>query len=308
TQTLMGVKRVIAVPFFLENEVVGNLFVMTRRTAFTSWETTILTAFGQQAAVGIRNARYYREAQEQRQIATMFARMAFSATTSVHALRNHIGAAHTHLNLFAMMADSSPDQAARLLARTPAIVGRLDKAADLLDKLHEPWRQEPDRSVSVNDCVIRALRDVFPEVRTKLGKEQVVKVSGIAIHLALTSPEPMIVTSADMLAEAFRIVLKNGAEALLESKNERKLWLRTSWSGRDQLQVFIQDSGTGIKETHLTKIFDMGWSTKEGQGMGFGLFWTKDYVNGMGGEIRVESVWQQGTSFCIELPVMQASA
>ena len=70
----------------------------------------------------------------------MFGRMAFSATASVHALRNHIGAAHTHLNLFSMMAEASPEQALKLLDRSPAIVGRLDKAADLLDKLHEPWR------------------------------------------------------------------------------------------------------------------------------------------------------------------------
>jgi sensor histidine kinase regulating citrate/malate metabolism len=36
--------------------------------------------------------------------------------------------------------------------------------------------------------------------------------------------------------------------------------------------------------------------------MGFGLFWTKDYIEGMGGSIKVESAWQEGASFNINLP------
>jgi sensor histidine kinase regulating citrate/malate metabolism len=37
--------------------------------------------------------------------------------------------------------------------------------------------------------------------------------------------------------------------------------------------------------------------------MGFGLFWAKDYIEGLGGSIKVESVWQQGTCFRVRLPV-----
>jgi signal transduction histidine kinase len=68
--------------------------------------------------------------------------------------------------------------------------------------------------------------------------------------------------------------------------------------------VHIRDSGKGIKAGNLNKIFELGWSTKEA-GMGFGLFWAKDYIEGQGGSIKVESVWQEGTTFHITLPAHQ---
>ncbi|VAW32037.1 hypothetical protein MNBD_CHLOROFLEXI01-1602, partial [hydrothermal vent metagenome] len=87
-QRMLGIRQVIAVPFFVEDEVVGNLFVASRRDHFSSWETSLLTTFGQQAAAGIRNARLYQEAEEQRRIAQLFSRMAFSSTAAVHGLGN----------------------------------------------------------------------------------------------------------------------------------------------------------------------------------------------------------------------------
>ncbi|OQY47857.1 MAG: hypothetical protein B6242_03835, partial [Anaerolineaceae bacterium 4572_78] len=79
-QKMTGIKQVIAVPFFIEDEVVGNLFISSRRERFTNRETHLLTALAQQAAVGLRNARLYLKAEERRQIAQTFARMAFTAS------------------------------------------------------------------------------------------------------------------------------------------------------------------------------------------------------------------------------------
>jgi sensor histidine kinase regulating citrate/malate metabolism len=53
-------------------------------------------------------------------------------------------------------------------------------------------------------------------------------------------------------------------------------------------------------------VFELRWSTKEA-GMGFGLFWTKEYVEGLAGRIEVESVWQQGTIFRLTLPAKPAA-
>jgi sensor histidine kinase regulating citrate/malate metabolism len=38
--------------------------------------------------------------------------------------------------------------------------------------------------------------------------------------------------------------------------------------------------------------------------MGFGLYWAKDYVEGIGGNIEVDSVWGQGTIFYIRVPAI----
>jgi sensor histidine kinase regulating citrate/malate metabolism len=50
-------------------------------------------------------------------------------------------------------------------------------------------------------------------------------------------------------------------------------------------------------------VFELGWSSKKGEGMGFGLFWTRDYIEGLGGSIEVESTYKSGTTFSLTLPL-----
>lgn len=300
-QHAIGIKQVIAVPFYLEEEVVGNLFAATRKAQFSEREIKILTAFGQQAAVGIRNARLYRKAEERRQIAQMFGKMAFSATASVHTLRNHLGAFRTFLNLVQLMPDMPPERQQRIIGAAADIAERVNDATNTLDNLHEPWRDKPDVSTSVNASLIWALRELFPKVRINEESGDLDTNTGIVLHRALAADLPSIQTSPDMLVEAFGVLLKNAAEAILERGKEGDLWLESYLEG-DAVVVTIRDSGSGIKPEHLRRIFDLGWSTKQGQGMGFGLFWAKDYVEGLGGSIQVISAWKKGTTFCLNLP------
>ena len=61
-QKLLGIKQVIAVPFFLEDELVGNLFAATKYK-FTQRDIDFLTAFGYQAASAIQSQRHLTETQ-----------------------------------------------------------------------------------------------------------------------------------------------------------------------------------------------------------------------------------------------------
>jgi signal transduction histidine kinase len=307
-QRLTAIQQVIAVPFYLEDEVVGNLFAATRKEQFSEREIKILTAFGQQAAVGIRNARLYRKAEERRQIAQMFGKMAFSATASVHTLRNHLGAFRTFLKLVELMPTMTAERQQRVLASAADIGERINDATKTLDNLHEPWRDKPDVPTSVNNSLTWALRELFPRVRINEDSGELDTAAGIILHRSLAADLPNIHTSPDMLIEAFRVLIKNGVEAIQEHKKEGALWLTTSLAGDSTVVVTIRDSGIGIKPENLRRIFDMGWSTKQGQGMGFGLFWAKDYIEGLGGVIQVTSVWKQGTTFRLSLPAVTQEA
>jgi len=299
-QEAVGVEQLIAVPFFLETvidgkptkEIVGNLFAGTRSKSFSSGEIEMLKAFGQQAAAGIRNARLYRKAEERRQISEIFAKMAFSAAASVHDLRNHIGAFRTYHQVVQSM---PPKQLSEILRSSPEILTRLNKAADILDNLHEPWRDTPNVPTNVNVCVRRAFGKVTSVEVEAEARER------IAIHESLAAGLPPVKTSPDMLTEAFKVLIKNAVEAIREKGEGGDLWIKSVLDDDSIVKVLIRDNGIGIKPENLSKIFEMKWSTKEA-GMGFGLFWTKDYIEGLGGRIKVESVWQEGTTFRISLP------
>ncbi len=294
-QRALGIRQLVAIPFFLETPVdgkptrqlVGNLFAATRSRAFQASEIELLRAFGQQAAAGIYNARLYRTAEERRQAAQMFGTMAFSATTAVHVLANHIGVFQMHLEL---LKNLPPERREQALMADDDIQRRLQEAAELLNTLREPWRPISDKVVDVNACLRLAVDKTMP-----LWEEKELNV-----QIDLT-PEPLEVrTSPEMLTEAFRVLIKNAIDAIQEKghRGELRITSRRSATG---IEVTISDNGVGIKPEHIPKIFEIGWSTKR-TGLGFGLFWTRDYIEGLGGTIRVESAVGQGTTFYIHLP------
>ncbi|MDY7079607.1 MAG: ATP-binding protein, partial [Chloroflexota bacterium] len=299
-QQALGIQQIIAIPFFLEafsgaqltREIIGNLFAATRSKKFSGGEIELLKAFSQQAAVGIRNARLYHQVEERRQVAQIFGKMAFSAAASVHALRNHIGAFQMHLHLVQV---TPPERRDEILELSAKMLERLNKAAEILDNLHEPWRETLEVPTDVNACVIRALGRVIQD------RDEIEIKEGIVVHTLLSDALPLVKTSPDMLTEACRVLIKNGLEAIREKGGGGELQVKSRLGDNSVVELLVSDTGLGVRPDNLSKIFEIRWSTKEA-GMGFGLFWTKEYIEGIGGSIKVESVWEEGTTFYIGLP------
>lgn len=71
----------------------------------------------------------------------------------------------------------------------------------------------------------------------------------------------------------------------------------------DRLHIVIKDNGEGIPENHLQKIFDMFYrATANAPGSGLGLYIAKEAAQKLGGEIHVQSVYGEGSTFTIDLP------
>jgi len=67
--------------------------------------------------------------------------------------------------------------------------------------------------------------------------------------------------------------------------------------------VKVTDNGNGIPQSVINKIFQPFFTTKPtGQGTGLGLSLSYDIIKAHGGEIKVESKEEDGTSFLIQLP------
>jgi len=75
-----------------------------------------------------------------------------------------------------------------------------------------------------------------------------------------------------------------------------------------QVEVIIEDSGTGIEEDRLKNLWDIGANlntkgTKGEKGIGLGLILSKEFVEKNGGTIRVESTVGVGSRFIFTLPL-----
>jgi len=175
------------------------------------------------------------------------------------------------------------------------MLDRLHEASDILDHLHEPCPEAPDVPTDVNTCLNWAIG------RVVRNQDELEAEEGIVVHTSLSENLPPVKTSSDMLAEAFRVLIKNAVEAIQERGTGGDLGIESRLSDSSVVEVLISDSGMGIKPENLNKVFELQWSTKK-TGMGFGLFWTKEYVGGLGGSVRVKSIWQEGTTFQMRLP------
>ncbi len=70
------------------------------------------------------------------------------------------------------------------------------------------------------------------------------------------------------------------------------------------VHIYICDTGTGISEENMSKIFEPYFTTKQ-FGSGLGLTVVYKIIKEHGGDILLESVKNQGTTFTINLPVPQ---
>lgn len=71
------------------------------------------------------------------------------------------------------------------------------------------------------------------------------------------------------------------------------------------LRIAIKDSGIGIAEENISRIFDPYFTTKS-DGSGLGLATVFSIVNNHGGTVQVQSIKNQGTAFVVYLPATEA--
>jgi len=80
-----------------------------------------------------------------------------------------------------------------------------------------------------------------------------------------------------------------------------KLTLTTEWKD-DYVCVHVEDTGIGIPEENMEKIFEPQFTTKP-KGIGLGLAVSKALIEEHGGNIEVESEVGKGTIFTVKLPI-----
>ncbi|WP_026331508.1 PAS domain S-box protein [Thioalkalivibrio sp. ALE11] len=81
--------------------------------------------------------------------------------------------------------------------------------------------------------------------------------------------------------------------------------------GNDRLRIRVNDTGKGISEDKLDQLFDpfnrLDAESSGIEGTGIGLTLTRRMVEMMGGKVEVRSVPEVGSTFWIELPLMQGA-
>lgn len=97
-------------------------------------------------------------------------------------------------------------------------------------------------------------------------------------------------------------LIENAFDALKNFDGERIVNLSILDFDKE-IVIVVEDSGPGMSEETIKKIYRRGFSTKGDSGHGFGLFLAKQSVDSLNGTISVESSLGEGTVFTVRLPV-----
>jgi two-component system sensor histidine kinase RegB len=110
------------------------------------------------------------------------------------------------------------------------------------------------------------------------------------------------------LSQALRNLLQNGLDASPQHQSvDLKVAVAKSVGPKKSKEIWqltIIDQGSGMTEEVQRRIGEPFFTTKEvGQGMGLGVFLTRNVIRGLGGEIAFESSPDGGTICLVTLPV-----
>jgi two-component system NtrC family sensor kinase len=123
------------------------------------------------------------------------------------------------------------------------------------------------------------------------------------IHIATTFSDGLgrVNASKDQLRQVFLNMVANARDAMADGGT---LSVSTCGDG-EKVIIEITDTGTGIKEEYIDKIFDSFFTTKgEVKGVGLGLSVCYGFIKDHGGDIVVKSRRGTGTTFVITLPAI----
>ncbi|NNM67983.1 MAG: hypothetical protein HKM06_08245 [Spirochaetales bacterium] len=119
----------------------------------------------------------------------------------------------------------------------------------------------------------------------------------IKVRLELDSGDDTVLIDERFLKQAFLNIVKNSLHAMPSGGILTVATKRTP----ETYDVMITDTGVGISEEHLEKIFEPYFTTKD-FGSGLGLTLVYKIIKEHGGEIRVSSKPGSGTTVTIQFP------
>jgi signal transduction histidine kinase len=148
------------------------------------------------------------------------------------------------------------------------------------------------------------LRTVIQEVVFSLKPQK--RFSSVKFVTRFDPELPLLSMDVGQIKQVFLNLFNNAAEAINTLPQAKgTIAITTSYlEEEEKAEVKIKDTGHGIPEELLEKIFEPRFTTKK-HGHGFGLVTCQRVIRNHRGKITVESGTGQGTTFTITLPVKQ---
>jgi PAS domain S-box-containing protein len=267
------------------------------RVALMEFSNTAVEVEGQKLILAIgREVTDQVRAHAQLMVSDRMASVGALAAGVAHEINNPLAAVLANLDLAIEEAGHLASEAATLSDLKESLEqGReaAERVRQIVKDLKVFSRAEEDRRgpVDTQKVIESTLRMAWNEIRHRA---RLVKVYGTV---------PYVEGNESRLGQVFLNLVVNAAQAIPEGHADtNQITLTTSVDPSGRVLVEVRDTGPGIAADTLKNLFTPFFTTKPaGVGTGLGLAICQRIVNGLGGEIAVESQVGVGTAFKVFL-------
>ena len=296
--TLLDFASWMGAPLVAGEKALGVIAVFhANEYKYSDDDLEVLEILAGQVAAASQNKNLYALWEKQQEIARAAERLALMndmAAEFVHRMNNVAGTIPIWTGMARDILDENEETQAELIYYLDQIERdsqQIIEAAQEIDITTKPREAE---LVDINKLIDVAVERAISAVPGESSRFEVNKI--------LSGSLPRINLERNKMLATLRSIIKNGLEAMAQGG---KLTLVSKMSEDGQmLEVLVTDTGEGITEVEQQRIFDLFYSTKkQRQGLGFGLWRDKSYLNQLGGDILVRSVLGQGSTFTLRIPL-----
>jgi two-component system, sporulation sensor kinase E len=208
-----------------------------------------------------------------------------------HEIGNPLNSLNIHLQLIERRLRKAPAELRSdigdLLATAKSEIQRLDSIVHQFLRAIRPSTPQFETH-DLNEILEESVAFLRPEIRDR----------DIIVELDLEPLLPRLQVDRDQMKQAFYNVIKNAFQAM---KTGGILHIR-SWQEELDVSVSFHDTGGGISQGQMSKLFQPYYTTKS-SGSGLGLLIVRRIVREHGGEIEIESNEGKGMRVTIHLPI-----
>jgi two-component system, sporulation sensor kinase E len=207
-----------------------------------------------------------------------------------HEIGNPLNSLNIHLQLIERKLRKAPSELrsdiGELLATAKGEIQRLDSIVHQFLRAIRPSTPQFETH-DLNEILEESVAFLRPEIRDR----------DIIVELDLDPTLPRLLVDRDQMKQAFYNVIKNAFQAM---RAAGILHIR-SWQSELYVSVSFNDTGGGISQDQMSKLFQPYFTTKS-SGSGLGLLIVRRIVREHGGEIEIESNEGKGMRVTIHLP------
>jgi signal transduction histidine kinase len=273
-------RSMVAIPLIAKDRLVGVLEVLNKKEGqFSEHDKETLIALGAQAAIAIENARLFQQSD-------LIAEL-------VHELRTPLASISTIAHL--LQRPEISDEEKMSFAQT--IIQETNRLNELASSFLDFARLEARRAAfelsefNLNQLIVECLNIVQHRAKEK----------DIEVIQALDPELPDIRADKDKIKQVILNILSN---AIKYNLRKGKIFIKT-YKRWDDLLLTIQDTGVGIPESDIPRLFEKFFRSQSSEdaaeGTGLGLSISKRIIENHGGKIDVQSKIGEGTTVSIEL-------